>query len=77
MRCYICDYAPGIPSHYSESLAVPRGTRVRISYSHKHNRYTCDDCDSVGLDALSEMINMDEEYVFNSIEPTVKKKDSG
>lgn len=74
MRCSICDYSNDAPSHYHSGLMATHWNRMQVKFDRRRGDYVCDACSSVSNDALSEMINIDEEYVFNALEPKVKKR---
>lgn len=75
MRCDICDYSHSLPSIYQSGLQISTNSRA-VRFDRKVNKYLCDNCFDEAYSALAEMINEDEEYVFNAIEPTVKKKEA-
>lgn len=74
MRCSICDYSNDTPSHYHSGLMATHWSRMPVRYRDRRDEFLCEACWAISGDALSEMINVDEEYVFNAIEPKVKKR---
>lgn len=74
MRCYICDYSYNTPSEFHKGIVGDSWGRMKIKHDKERNRHVCEACFHSASDALSEMINIDEEYVFNALEPKVKKR---